>query len=113
MLRIDLARWGLTPELLTLLIIQSPCPRTRERLLCIRDIAQGSCASRLVASTGRHLGTLLQWVHAFEHGGPQALVYRHSGGRRSQRSEFQSLVAEAVQQAQAQAAVSKKRRSCC
>ncbi len=113
MLRIDLARWELSPELLTLLIVQSPCPRTRERLLCIRDIAQGSCASRLVTTMGRHLSTLLGWVHAFQQGGPQALVYRHSGGRRSQRQGMQALVAEVVQQAQAQAAVSKKRRRRC
>ena len=60
MRRVNLARWSLTPKLLTLFIVQSPCKRTRERLLLIRDIAQGRCASRLVASTGRHIETLLR-----------------------------------------------------
>lgn len=111
MLRPDLARWSLTQELLTELCLQAPHPRTRERLLALRDIARGTCASTLCKQLGRHVTTVLKWVHDFNARGPQALLYQHSGGHRSQTERLTPLIHEALLGAQQVAARSKKRSS--
>ncbi len=111
MVRPDLARWSLTEESLTELCLLAPHPRTRERLLALRDIARGSCASALCKPMGRHLTTVLKWVHDFNAHGPQALVYRPSGGSPSHRKRLGPLIHEALQGAQQAAAQSKKRSS--
>ena len=80
MLRIDLARWGQTPEDLRHLALSAP--RTRERALALFDITQGRCATRLAARTGRHPQTVMGWVHACNAQGPAALAFRRTGGRR-------------------------------
>lgn len=74
----------------------------------MRDIARGSCASALCKPLGRHLTTVLQWVHNFNERGPQALIYRHSGGAPSQKEPLVSLIHEALGGAQQAAAQSKK-----
>lgn len=109
MLRPDLARWSLSEESLTELCLHAPHPRTRERLLALRDISRGSCASALCKPLGRHLTTVLKWVHDFNEHGPQALIYRHSGGNPSQRQRLTPLIHEALQGAHQAAAQSKKR----
>lgn len=48
-------------------------PRTRERLLALRDIARGRCVSALCKPLGRHVTTVLKWVHDFNARGPRAL----------------------------------------
>jgi hypothetical protein len=113
MVRVDLARWSLTEASLTELCLQAPHPRTRERLLALRDIARGSCASRLCQPLGRHLGTVLKWVHDFNERGPQALIYRHSGGTPPLDSALKSLADEVLSEAVHAAAQSKKRPSSC
>lgn len=113
MVRVDLARWSLTEESLTELCLHAPHPRKRERLLALRDIARGSCASRLCKPLGRHLGTVLKWVHDFNERGPQALIYRHSGGTPAHTSELMPLLNEALSQAVHAAAQSKKPSSRC
>lgn len=50
-------RWGLAPELLLSLVLETPCARTHERLWALHQIAMGSYASRLTQTMGRHLGT--------------------------------------------------------
>lgn len=65
MLRSALNRWSLTEKSLTELCLLAPHPRTRERLPALRDITRGSCASSLCKPLGRHLTTVLQWVHNF------------------------------------------------
>ena len=113
MLRVDLSRWLLTEESLTELCLQASHPRTRERLLAVRDIAGGRCASRLCAALGRNLGTVLKWVHDFNQRGPSALSYRHTGGTPVRRPQLASLVQEALDSAQQAAAESKKAPSRC
>ena len=71
MLRVDLSRWLLTEESLTELCLQAPHPRTRERLLAVRDIAQGGCASRLSGPLGRNLGTVPGGSMTSMSGGPR------------------------------------------
>ncbi len=111
MVRTDLARWSLTEQSLTELCLLAPHPRTRERLLALRDITRGSCASVLCKPLGRHVTTVLKWVHDFNARGPQALIYRPSGGAGSHLQPLGPLVDEVLTQAQQAAAQSKKRSS--
>ena len=81
-LRVDLARWGQTPEDLRHLALSAPHARTRERALALFDITQGRCATRLAERTGRHPQTVMGWVHADNAQGPAALAFHRTGGRR-------------------------------
>jgi hypothetical protein len=80
-LQVDCARWGQTPEDLRRLAMSASHARTRERSLALYEIAQGSCATRIATRTGRHPQTVMEWVHASNAQGPDALVYRRTGGR--------------------------------
>ena len=53
-IRVDCARWGGTAEDLRHVALSAPHARTRERALALYAIAQGSCAPRVAARTGRH-----------------------------------------------------------
>jgi transposase len=80
-LRVDWARWGQTPDDLRHLALNAPHARTRERALALYDIAQESCATQVAERTGRHPQTVMEWVHAYNTQGPDALAYRRTGGR--------------------------------
>jgi Homeodomain-like domain len=80
-LRVDYARWGGTAEDLRHVALSAPHARTRERALALYEITQGSCATRVAACTGRHPQTVMDWVHAYNERGPDALVFRRTGGR--------------------------------
>ncbi|MDQ5829439.1 MAG: helix-turn-helix domain-containing protein [Actinomycetota bacterium] len=82
MLSVEHARWGQTPEDLRRLAMSAPHRRTRERFLALYDIVQGSRGATCVAlRAGRHPQTVMGWLHAYDAHGPDALVYRRSGGR--------------------------------
>jgi hypothetical protein len=82
MVKLDLKRWGTTPENLRERALTSPHGRTRERFLALYQIATNdSCATSISREVGRHLQTVLSWVHAFNEAGPDGLVYRRSGAR--------------------------------
>ena len=81
-LRVDYARWGQTPEDLRYLAVSAPHARTRERALALFDITQHSCASQVAERTGRRAHTVMDWVHASNAQGPDALTFRRTGGRR-------------------------------
>src|SRR4051794_14786873 len=81
MLRVEYAHWGQSPEDLRHLALSAPHARTRERALALYEIAQGSCATRVAARTGRHPQTVMGWVHAYNAQGPDALGFRRTGGR--------------------------------
>src|SRR4051812_21664964 len=82
MLRVDCARWGQTPESLRHLALSAPHARTRERALALFDITQHSCATQVAGRTGRRAHTGMDWVHAYNAQGPDALAFRRTGGRR-------------------------------
>lgn len=109
MVRVDLSRWSLTPELLTLLCLEAVHSRTRERLLALRDIDQGSCAAQVSLRLQRHISTVLKWVHDFNERGPSALLYLHSGGFPAQRPQLAPLLHEAIEQARQAASLPKKK----
>src|SRR3712207_5655546 len=82
MLSVDHARWGQTPEDLRRLAMSAPHRRTRERFLALYDITQASRGATHVAlRTGRHPQTVMDWLHAYNAHGPDALIYRRTGGR--------------------------------
>ncbi|MFL5285918.1 MAG: helix-turn-helix domain-containing protein [Rhodopila sp.] len=57
--------------------------RSRKRFLALYDIAQGKCATQMAKRTGRHLQTVMGWLHTYNERGPEALRYQRSGGRAS------------------------------
>ena len=81
-LRVDYARWGQTPEDLRHLALSAPHARTRERALALFDITQHRCATQGAVRTGRRAHTVMDWVHAYNAQGPDALTFRRTGGRR-------------------------------
>ena len=81
-LRVDYARWGQTPEDLRHLALSAPHARTRERALALFDITQHRCATQVAVRTGRRAHTVMDWVHAYNAQGPDALAFRRTGGRR-------------------------------
>src|SRR5215212_10588869 len=81
-LRVDCARWGQTPEDLRQLALSAPHARTRERALALFDITQHRCATQVAERTGRRAHTVMDGVHAYNQGGPAALTFRRTGGRR-------------------------------
>lgn len=82
MLAVEMARWQQTLEDLRHTAVQAPHPRTRERFQALYLIASGQFnASTCAAHIGRQDETVLTWVHRYNQQGPQALTYRHSGGR--------------------------------
>ena len=81
-IRVDLARWGQTPEDLRHLALSAPHARPRERALALFDITQHRCATQVAGPTGRRAHTVMEWVHAYNQGGPAALTFRRTGGRR-------------------------------
>src|SRR3954463_9008498 len=81
MLRVDYDRWGQTPEDLRQLATSAAHQRTRERFLALYEVTQASCATQVAARTQRHPQTVMEWLHLYNAGGPEALAYRRTGGR--------------------------------
>ena len=81
MLTLDLAKWDQTADDLRQEAMNAPHPRTRERFLALYDLAhQGRGASSVARAAGRHLQTLIRWVHRYNEAGPSALAFDHTGG---------------------------------
>ena len=81
MLRVDYGHWGQTPADLRHLALSALHPRSRERFLALHDIAQGSCATEVAERTDRRPHTVMDWLHTYNEHGPEALMYRRTGGR--------------------------------
>lgn len=81
MLRVDHEKWDQSTADLRRLSVDSPHKRTRERFLALYEIAQGSNATKVAASSGRQDETVQEWVKRYNRDGPDAIVYRHTGGR--------------------------------
>ena len=81
MLRVEFARWDQTPADLRELAMSASHLRTRERFLALYEITQESCATRIAERTHRHPQTVMEWLHLYNTGGPEALTYQRTGGR--------------------------------
>lgn len=80
-LRVEHKRWGRTEADLRRLALSAPHARSRERFLALREIVRGGCATEVAERTGRHPQTVMGWVHGYNEGGPEAVLYRRTGGR--------------------------------
>ncbi len=81
MLQVDYERWNQSPEELRRMAVSAEHGRTRERFLALYEITQASCATRVAASGERNAQTVMKWVHWYNEGGPEAVVYKRMGGR--------------------------------
>ena len=82
MIKVEMAKWGQTVEDLRLASLQQGHPRSRERFQALYLIASGQFnATACALHIGRQDETVLRWVHLYNRHGPDALAYRHTGGR--------------------------------
>ena len=81
MLKVEIAKWQQTVEDLRLAALHEAHPRSRERFQALYLIASGRFnATTCAAHIGRQDETVLRWVHRYNRHGPDALLYRHTGG---------------------------------
>jgi transposase len=82
MVRPEPEKWNQTVADLRRLSVESAHRRTRERFQALYQIgSQQVNATQWAKEIGRHLDTVLDWVHQYNESGPEALVYRRTGGR--------------------------------
>jgi transposase len=82
MVQPDITKWGQTLSDLRKLSVESAHARTRERFQALFMISSGqTVATRWAAEVGHTKETVLNWVHRYNAQGPEALIYRRSGGR--------------------------------
>jgi hypothetical protein len=81
MIRVEMQKWGQSPDDLRRLGLKADHPRTRERFLALSLIADGTHnATTWAARSGRQDETVLKWLHTYNREGPDALAYRRTGG---------------------------------
>lgn len=82
MIKVETAKWRQTVEDLRQASLHEAHPRSRERFQALYLIASGRCnATACAAHIGRQDETVLRWVHRYNRHGPDALAFRHTGGR--------------------------------
>jgi hypothetical protein len=82
-LHVDPGKWQQTIGDLLRLARDSGHPRTRERFLALYQVATGQwSASGWAEETERRRSTVLGWVETYNERGPEAIVYRRTGGVR-------------------------------
>ena len=80
MRRLDLARWKQTIGDLNRLAIESDHVRTRQRFAVLVRVAQGAAYGAIATEFDVHRTQPSKWIRLYNDGGPDALIYRHSGG---------------------------------
>ena len=81
MLKVDLAKWNQTADDLREAALTAPHARTRERFFALYELTQqGRGATAVARRLGRHLQTLIRWVHRYNAEGPAALEFVRTGG---------------------------------
>ena len=81
MVRPDFAKWNQSPDDFRRLATEAKHPRTRERFLALYQIVTGqSNATQWAAQIGRCDESVMGWVHSYNQDGPDALIYRRTGG---------------------------------
>ena len=80
MLKVNYEYWGHGLDDLRQLALNSAQPRTRERFLALYEIATGSTATQVSRHTGRNHQTVMSWVHRYNEGGSESLLYKRTGG---------------------------------
>lgn len=81
MIRPDMTKWDQSFEDFRKLATAAPHPRTRERFLALFEIGSGrTTATAWARQIGRHDESVMTWIHTYNERGPDALVYRRTGG---------------------------------
>ncbi|PZO54767.1 MAG: hypothetical protein DCF15_11400 [Phormidesmis priestleyi] len=80
MLMVDVEKWDKSAEQLRQLALRAEHPRSRERLMALYEICDGKNASQVGRDTQRNPQTVMEWVHRYNDEGPEAMLYRRSGG---------------------------------
>lgn len=80
MLKVNVQKWGHHAEDLRQLALSASHPRSRERLMALYDIYGGKNATQVGHASGRNPQTVMDWVHRYNDKGPEALLYRRTGG---------------------------------
>jgi transposase len=80
MLTVDVEQWGQSAERLRQLALEAEHPRSRERLMALYEICDGKNASQVGRATQRNPQTVMEWVHRYNDEGPEAMLYRRTGG---------------------------------
>ncbi len=80
MLIVDFKKWNQTPEDLLQRSNLDPNFRTRERFSALYQMTQGISATEAATLAQRCPLTVMNWVHKYNYGGPNALEYKHTGG---------------------------------
>ena len=82
MIQVEMAKWRQTLEDLRQASLHEAHPRSRERFQALYLIASGRFnATTCALHIGRQDESVLRWVHLYNRHGPDALAYRHTGGR--------------------------------
>lgn len=82
MIRPDFDKWNQSRETIRRLGLEAEHKRTRERFMALYMIGtEQSNATRWAKETGRNPRTVMDWVNLYNHQGPSALTFEHSGGR--------------------------------
>ena len=77
----DLAKWNQSADDLREAALTAPHARTRERFFALYELTQQNRGATAVARRlGRHLQTLIRWVHRYNADGPTALEFVRTGG---------------------------------
>lgn len=81
MLRPNFNKWNQTPEDIRQLSIKAEHPRSRERFQALYLIGIGQTnSSRLAKEIKRDDQTVMGWIHRYNNEGPDALLYKRTGG---------------------------------
>ena len=81
MLRPNFNKWDQTSEEIRQLSIKAEHPRSRERFQALYLIGIGQTnSSRLAEEIKRDDQTVMGWIHRYNNEGPDALLYKRSGG---------------------------------
>jgi transposase len=80
MLKVDVEKWGQSAEHLRQLALDAEHSRSRERLMALYEICSGQNASQIGRASQRNPQTVMGWVHRYNEQGPEAMLYRRTGG---------------------------------
>ena len=80
MLKIDFSRWNQSAEVIRDQVLGAEHPRTRERWMALCEICTGKNATKVGTATDRNPQTIMEWVHRYNDNGPEAMVFKQTGG---------------------------------
>ena len=80
MLKLNCSRWEQSIDVLRDQALSAEHPRTRERWMALYEICTGKNATKVGIDTGRNPQTVMEWVHRYNEIGPEAMVFKQTGG---------------------------------